>query len=98
MSGFDNISFKTRTYTGGAGEEFMSDSDYVVIYENSGPVGAYLPSPFRGRNIFIVNATSSGVNIISQQALDGVPGAAKNVTEYAQFIADGANWYTLGAL
>lgn len=98
MSGFDNISFKTRTYIGGAGEDFMSDSDYVVIYENSGLVGAYLPSPFRGRNIYIVNATSSGLNIISQQALDGVPGASMNVTEYAQFIANGTDWFTLGGV
>lgn len=97
MSGMDNISFTTRTYIGGPGEDFMLDSDYVVIYRNSGLVGAYLPSPFRGRNILVVNETSSGLNIISQSQLDGVPGASRNVVDWAHFIANGTNWFTIGS-
>lgn len=98
MSGTDNISFTVRTYTGGAGEDFMSASDYIVIYKNTGLVGAYLPPPIPGRRICVVNATSSGLNIISQSQLDGVPGASINVTKWAHFISDGVNWFTFGSL
>lgn len=98
MSGMDNISFTVRTYNGGAGEDFMLPSDSVVIYNNSGLVGAYLPPPGRGRVIRIVNASSSGLNVISQSQLDGVPGASKNVVDWATFLSDGVNWFTLGSL
>jgi len=96
MSGMDNTSYTVRTYTGGAGAEFMLDSDYVVIYKNTGLLGAYLPTPRVGRRIWVVNASSSGVNIISQSQLDGIPGAAVSPTAWAHFICDGVNWFTMG--
>lgn len=98
MSGMDNISLTVRTYRGGAGEDFMLPSDSVVVYENSGLVGAYLPPPIRGRHIRVVNATSSGLNVISRSQLDGVPGASINVVDWAHFLCDGVNWFTLGSL
>lgn len=97
MSGMDDISLAVRTYTGGAGEDFMSASDSIVIYQNSGAVGAYLPPPLPGRRIWVVNATSSGLLILSQSELDGVPGGTISPTEWAHFVSDGVNWFTLGS-
>lgn len=96
MSGMDNISYTVRVYTGGAGEEFMRDSDYVVIYRNTGELGAYLPPAFPGRNIVVINDSSSTVNILSQQLLDGIPGGGITPVSWAHFLSDGTNWFTMG--
>lgn len=96
MSGMDNTSYTVRVYTGGAGEEFMLGSDYIVIYRNTGELGAYLPPAFPGRRIEIINDSSSTVNILCQQNLDGVPGGSITPEAWAQFLSDGTNWFTMG--
>lgn len=94
----DNTSHTVRTYTGGAGEEFMSDTDTVILYKNTGALGAYLPdaSDIPGRMIQVIDASSPGVLVLSQQDLDGVPGGTRSVNTWAWFISDGSNWFTLG--
>lgn len=94
----DNTSYTVRTYTGGAGEEFMRATDSVVIYQNTGALGAYLPdaTALPGKVIYVVDASSPGVLVLSQQQLDGVPGGSRSIGTWAYFLSDGQNWFTLG--
>jgi hypothetical protein len=102
MSGADNTSFTVRTNS----EPFVIDrsvgaNDYVMIYNANNSQTAYIPPADTvppGRQIYYVNASSSTLTILCTEQLDGVPGGSVAPTEFARFISDGENWWTIDVL
>jgi hypothetical protein len=99
VSGADNTSLTVRkNSTPFTIDHSPGANDTVLIYNANNTQTAYLPPAASlppGRVLYFVNATSSTLNVFCTDQLDGVPGGTATPARSAQFVSDGANWWTI---
>ena|SRR5258707_15580032 len=97
MSGSDNTSHTVRYAQNVFDDHSIGPNDFVVIYNANHIQATYLPDATTipsGRKYVIMNESSSTLNIISVNLVNGLPANTISPTVSASFVSDGTNWWT----